>query len=161
MLHLCSPFWGFLHPHRGLFAGPGLLPSRPYPLACPEGMWGAWCCACAARFGNFAPHTGPFLQALDCSFSPYALACSGGMWDAWRCACTARFGDFAPHAGPILQGGGRPIPYPFGCLQLCLHSFFWFFISPCHRLGASPLTRSCVVHAAAAHGLLLIIQIPI
>jgi hypothetical protein len=115
MLHLHCPFWGFLHPHRALFAGPGLLPTSPCLLACPGCMWDAWCCACTACFGHLALHAGPILQGagssptllaaavlmqlvLGFSFHPAAaILQAGGFpqppgfshgWHAWSCSCS-------------------------------------------------------------------------
>ncbi|KAJ7726868.1 hypothetical protein B0H14DRAFT_2641021 [Mycena olivaceomarginata] len=124
------PVLGLFTPPQGPFRRPWAAPIQTLSTGLPRGHVGTSGAALAQPVLAILHHTGPFLQALDCSSSPYPLACSGGMWDAWHCACTARFGDFALHAGPILQGGGRPIPYPFGCLQLCLHSFFWFLFHP-------------------------------
>ncbi|KAJ7900986.1 hypothetical protein B0H14DRAFT_3422894 [Mycena olivaceomarginata] len=36
---LAQPVLGLFTPHGAFFAGPGLFPSSPYPLACPEGIW--------------------------------------------------------------------------------------------------------------------------
>jgi hypothetical protein len=35
---LAQPILGLFTPHGALFTGPGLFPSSPYPLACPEGI---------------------------------------------------------------------------------------------------------------------------
>jgi hypothetical protein len=119
MLRLRSPFWGFLHPHEALFAGPGLLPTSPCLLACPGHMWDAWCCTCTACFGDFALRAGPILQGelghphpFGClqllhsffwgfSFHPVAAILQAGCfpqppgfshgWHAWSCAHAAGF----------------------------------------------------------------------
>jgi hypothetical protein len=110
--------------------------------------------------GLFTPPQGPFCRPWAAPIQPLSTGVSRGHV---RCLvlhlCSPFWGFCTPHWAHF-TGGGCPIPYPFGSLQLCLHSLFWFFISPCHRLGASPVTPT-FLHAAAAHRLLLIIQFPI
>jgi hypothetical protein len=129
---LAQPVFGLFMPHGALSTGPGLPPSSPYPLACPGAHGAAWCCACAACFGAFYASTGPFSQALGCShLAPIQWPAQGACRMPGVVLAQPVMGILHSVLGPFHRGD-CPIPHPSGCLQLCLRSFFWLFLSPCH-----------------------------
>ncbi|KAJ7788816.1 hypothetical protein B0H14DRAFT_2627873 [Mycena olivaceomarginata] len=132
---------GLFTPHGALFAGPGLLPFRPYPLACPgEGAYGvAWYCTRAARFGAFYAPRGPFRGPWAAPIQPLSSGLPRGhMVLPGTALVQPILGLFTPHgalfAGPgLLPSSPYPLACPGGiwcCLVLRLHSPFWGFFTP-------------------------------
>jgi hypothetical protein len=141
MLRLRSPFWGFLRPTGPFLQALGCSHPAPILWLAQRAYGIAWYCAYTARFGAFYTPRGPFpgpwavlIQPLSTGLPGVACRMPGAV------LAHPIWGIFPPLQGPFCMGGS-PIPHPFGCLQLCLHSLFQLFSLFCFSHSVS-----CPVH---------------